>query len=448
MKQRYDVVVIGSGSAGSGAAMALRKGGKTVLVVDERPLGGTCALRGCDPKKVFVAAARTIDQARHWRALGIVGDVPALDWAQLQRFKRTFTDPAPHKRAKQFDDAGIDHTRGRARFEGERTVSIDGRRVDADYIVIATGARELHVAQGDDALITSEQFLELEALPRSLFVVGGGYIAFELAHVAARGGAKVTILHEDDRPLPDFDRRAVAHLLAATRDAGIDVQLQTKVGRIEKRGDGVTAVDANDEARTFHAERGLLAAGRAADVDDLALEAAHVERSKKGIRVDEHLRSISNDRVYAAGDCADGGGLPLTPVAGYEGSVAAANILGEHPRTVDFRGLATIVFAIPALARVGITEDEAKQRGLDAQTHEGDMSEWYGTRHLGADAAYYSMVTEKGSGTILGATVFGPNAEAQINVLALAVRQSLPFDAVSGAFFAYPTGASDLEYFA
>lgn len=445
MKRRtYDVAVIGSGTAGTTVATAVRKGGRSVVVIDDRPLGGTCALRGCDPKKIFVAAARAVADAQRWHRIGVMPAVPTLDWARLQAFKRTFTDPVPEQRAKTYDDAGIERIAGRARFVGERALDVDGERIEAASIVIATGARERRVASGDDALLTSDDFLNLEALPESLIFVGAGYIAFEFAHVAARGGSRVTIVHDNDRPLPEFDADAVDRLVAATREAGIEVRLNAPVHGVRTVDGGIAAVT---DAGTFRAAHGVLSAGRVAAIDELALEAAKVDRTEKGIRVNAHLQSASNPHVYAAGDCADGGGMPLTPTAALEGSVVAANILDGKMRTADLRGLASICFAIPPLASVGLSQEQANERGLDVEVRDGDTSEWYSTRHLAAKTGYYKVVTAKPSGAILGATILGPHAEEQVNVLSLAIRHALSGNDLEEALFAYPTGSSDFEYF-
>ena len=447
MKREVDAVVIGTGSAGASAANALRKAGRSVAIVDERPFGGTCALRGCDPKKVLVAAAGAVDAALRYERLGIVDRVPQLDWAALARFKRTFTDPVPEQRAKAFAEAGILALHGHARFVDPQTIAVNGDAFRAKHVVVAAGAAPAHVAEGDDCLLTSDDFLDLERLPPSLLFVGGGYIAFEFAHVAARAGARVTIVHNGAEPLGGFDRDAVARLLDATARAGIEVVLDAPVERVERSEGGITVhARGKDGPRVFQAATGVLSAGRAPNIDGLDLAAGGIERTKNGVKVSDYLQSVSNPRVYAAGDCADGGGLPLTPVAGREGETAAANIIDGNAHAIDFRGLVSMVYAIPALGQAGIGESRAKEQGRAVDVHAGDMSDWYSTRHVAAQTAYYKVVTDRGDGTILGATILGPHAQEQINVLALAIRERLPARAVMQALFGYPTGSSDLTY--
>jgi glutathione reductase (NADPH) len=449
MERAFDVAVIGSGSAGTSAAMALRKAGRSVTVIDERPFGGTCALRGCDPKKVLVAAARALDQAERYADLGIFRSAPALDWGALMRFKATFTDPVPQQREHEYTQAGIVPMRGHARFIDEQTLALGDDRIRAAHFVIASGAKELHVAQGDDCLLTAETFLDLPRLPKSLLSIGGGYIAFELAHVAACAGSRVSILNDSDTPLHGFDPDLVEKLLQLTRSAGIEIHLQTRVESAERTEQGVVLnAHTKDGPRRFQAEEAILAAGRVPDLDALDLEGARIERTKKGVKVDRYLQSVSNPRIYAAGDAADGGGLPLTPVAGYEGGIAAANILNPQSRSVDFRGLVSMVYTLPTLGSVGLSEAQAHEAGIEVNVHSGDMSDWYSTRHLGARAAFYKCIVEKRTGKIAGVAVLGPNAEEHLNVFSLAIRYGLTRDQIADTLFGYPTASSDLEYIA
>lgn len=447
MDRSFDVAVVGSGSAGTQAALLARAGGRSVAVIDERPFGGTCALRGCDPKKVLVYAASVLDDTRRLANRGIIEAPAKLDWAALMRFKRTFTDPVPEQRAQTYADAGIVAMHGRAQFTDPQTLRVGDDRVRAKHVVIASGAQEVHVAQGDDALLTSESFLDIEELPDSLLFAGGGYIAFEFAHVAARAGAHVTILHNNSHPLAGFDADVVDRLVAESRAIGIDVELNAPVIRIERTERGVTAYAKHDDGeRMYTAKAGVLAAGRKPNLDGLALEAAGVERTKKGVKVNEFLQSVSNPHVYAAGDAADAGALPLTPVAGDTGEIVAHNLIHGNTRKGDFRGLASMVYTIPPLGSVGLTEAQAHERGIAIEVHAGDMTEWYSTRHVAGRAAFYKLLLEKRTGKLLGATIFGPHAQEQINVLALAIRHALDARAVAAALFAYPTGASDLQY--
>lgn len=445
--QEFDVVVIGTGEAGSNVAYACRERGWRVAIVDERPFGGTCKLRGCDPKKVLVGAAQVADLARRFALLGILTASPNLDWPALMRFKHRFTDPVPEQQRAAFEQAGIVAYRAHARFTDVHTLVVGEEPVTARYFAIATGSKPMPIAKGDDLLLTSTDFLDLERLPASLLFVGGGFISMEFAHVAVRAGARVQIVDILPRPLSNFDPDLVDLLVDYSRRLGIEFHLKSSVRSIERGGDGVI-VSAESEGieRSLTAEAAVHGAGRIADLDELNLEAAGVERTKRGVAVNEFLQSRSTSNVYAAGDAADAGGAPLTPVAAYEGAIVASNILDGNHLTPDFRGLASIVYTIPSLASVGLREQEARARGIDFDVKTGDMSQWYTSRRLDEPLAHFKVLVERNTDRIVGGHIVGAHAEEQINVLSLAIRAGVKAGELEEVLFGYPTGASDLQY--
>lgn len=193
----FDLIVVGTGGAGTAAALRCAQARWRVAIVDERPYGGTCALRGCDPKKILVGAAELKDCSDRMRGSGIAGET-RIEWADLMRFKRTFTDPVPEKREPDLIKAGVTAYHGAARFRGPASLSVAGDLLPARHIVLATGARPTTLElDGEAHLITSTDFLDLQRLPRRICFIGGGYIAFEFAHVAARAGASPVILQRD-----------------------------------------------------------------------------------------------------------------------------------------------------------------------------------------------------------------------------------------------------------
>ena len=235
MTRKFDVITIGTGSAASAVASSCREAGWQVAVVDSRPFGGTCALRGCDPKKVLVGAAEAVDWARRMKGKGIQAARLQIDWPELMRFKRSFTEPVPKRREEGFAKAGIAAFHGRARFAGPTIVQVGKETLEGRYVVIATGEAPVDLKiPGAEHLTTSDQFLELNELPRRILFIGGGYIAFEFAHVAARVGSQVTVLHSRPRPLAHFDPDLVDQLVEQTRELGIEVHLGTEAIGIEK----------------------------------------------------------------------------------------------------------------------------------------------------------------------------------------------------------------------
>ena len=446
MAESFDLVVIGTGSAASSAASRCRKAGWRVAIVDSRPFGGTCALRGCDPKKVLVGAAEALDRLDGLEGRGVRQDGARIEWRDLMRFKRTFTEPTPRAREEGFAKAGIAAYHGRARFVGSTSVRVGETVLDTRHVVIATGARPADLGiPGAEHAITSDQFLELDELRSRLVFLGGGYISFEFAHVAARAGARPTILHRGTRPLAGFDPDLVDLLVRRSREVGIDVRLRTEVTAIEK-GAGGFVVRATRDPGAVTADLVVHGAGRVPEIDDLDLEAAGVERGRRGVKVNEFLQSASNPAVYAAGDAAEGGGLPLTPVAGLEGKIVAANLIEGNRHRPDYSGVPSVVFTVPPLAAVGLKEDDARKAGLKFRVTHQDTSGWYASRRIGETCSGFKTIVEEPTGRILGAHLLGHNADEIVNLFALAIRKGLTPADLKETLYAYPTHASNVPY--
>ncbi|TAM24174.1 MAG: NAD(P)/FAD-dependent oxidoreductase [Candidimonas sp.] len=443
---KHDLIVIGSGTAANVTAFNCRKAGWSVAVIDHRPFGGTCALRGCDPKKMLIAATEVVDGFARMGAIGTVQGGVHIDWAALQRHKRSFTDPVPEKREHAYARDGIDAYHGRARFTGSNTVAVGDTTLTARHIVIAVGAEPARLPiEGADHLALSDDFLELEALPRRIVLVGGGYIGFEFAHIAARAGAKVTVLNRSTRPLAGFDPDLVALLLERTRALGVDVRLDHEVKAVRKRGDAFEVEAQHADGRvTMVADLVIHSGGRAPALEALNLDAAGIAHEHGKLRLDAHLHSTTNPAVYAAGDAA-GGPLPLTPVAALEAHAVVDNLLGTRAATVDYTGIPSAVFTLPTLARVGLLEAEAKAQGLRYKVAHASVPGWFTARRVNELCYGYKVLVEEGSERILGAHLIGPDAAEVINLFGFAMRSGLSADAIRHATFAYPTAASDIE---
>ena len=444
MANRYDLVVIGTGTAATGAAMRVRSAGKRVAVIDFRPYGGTCALRGCDPKKMMVGAASAFDHAHRMRGKGVTGD-PRLEWAGMMSFKRGFTDPVPAKHEQRYRDKGIDTYQGRARFTGRNMLQVDGQTLEAEQVLIAVGAEpaRLHIP-GEELLVDNERFLELSELPKRIVLVGGGYIAAEFSHIAARAGAQVTILQHGERMLKGFEPELVEWLMEAFQALGVDVRLRTEVEAVEQV-DGGYRVRASSQGQTstFDADLVVHAAGRVPALEDLDLAAAGIAVERGRLQLNEYLQSTSNPAVYAAGDAAQMG-PPLTPVSSHDAKVVAANLLEGNHRKPDYRGVPSVAFTIPPIASVGLSEAQACEQGLQFKVNSQKASDWFTARQAAEPTYGFKVLVEEGSGRILGAHLVGPHADEVINLFALAIRHNLTADDLKGTMFAYPSGASDI----
>jgi glutathione reductase (NADPH) len=442
----YDLVVIGSGTAAQVASARLRKTGRTVAVVDHRPFGGTCALRGCDPKKMLISGAEAIDAAHRMQGHGVTGEL-RINWPELIAFKRSFTDPVPQKQETRYAEHGIDAFHGLARFISPDAVTVAGQELNARHILIATGARPVPLRlPGAENIITSDRFLELESLPQRIVLVGGGYIAAEFSHTAARAGAQVTVIQRGDRILPHFDPDLVGWLVAKFTELGIDVRTQATVARIEQTADGfLVHADGALGKQAVAADLVVHAAGREPDLEELDLAAGHVAVSKGRLELNEFLQSVSNPLVYAAGDAASMG-PPLTPVSGHDGKVVAANILEGNSHKPDYRGVPSVAFTLPPIASVGLKESQAQAQGLKFKVKSENTPNWFTARRLAERVYGYKTLVEEGTNQILGAHIVGPQADEVINLFALAIRHKLTARDLQTTMFAYPTGASDIGY--
>lgn len=444
----HDLVVVGTGNAAQEAALRCRGAGWDVAVIDHQPFGGTCALRGCNPKKVLVGAADALDHVRRMQGNGLTGAGVRIEWDDLMAFKRTFTEPVPSRVEEMFRRRGIGVRRGMARFVGRDALAVGGERLRAKHILLATGAKPAPLPiDGAELLATSDEFLELDTLPGRLVFVGGGYIAAEFCHIAARAGAAVTVVQRGARLLKNFDADLVEWLMRRTRSIGVDVRTGTAVTAVERYEQGYRArVAAGSRHELLDAELVVHAGGRVPDLDALDLAAGGVEHEAGGrIKLNDYLQSASNPAVYAAGDAAARGPM-LSPVASYDGRIVAANLLEGNRHTPDYSIVPTVVFTVPPLAMVGLTAAAADERALKYTVRCEETSGWLSARRVNETAAGYKVLIETQTQRILGAHLLGPQADEAINVFAVAMRAGMSAGQLKETLYAYPTRGADIQY--
>lgn len=447
MTDTYDLIVIGAGMAGAAAANKCASDGWRVAIVDELPYGGTCALRGCDPKKILRRGAEIIDGARLMRGKGIDDSGLLINWADLMKHKRGFTDPVPQNMEAGLSRSGVETLHGTATFESENRLVFDGRAAESRHFLIATGARPRPMDfPGEEHMIDSTDFLNLENLPGRVLFVGGGFVSFEFAHICARAGASPVIIDRGTRPLKGFDPDLVDLLVARGVDVGIDMRRETTITSIQATGAAyrVTVVETAGTEATIETDLVVHGAGRVPQLSRLGLGAAKVAYGTRGVTVASHLQSTTNPAVYAAGDSADTRGMRLTPVAVFEGKVAASNMLKGTANTPDYGGVPTSVFTIPELARVGLLEDEAKSNGVNVDVRYSDTSGWYSNYRVGEPTAAVKILIDKSDDTIIGAHMLGPEYGELINFLALAMKLGLTTRQLKSTTTTYPSVGSDL----
>ncbi|TRO67247.1 dihydrolipoyl dehydrogenase family protein [Christiangramia sabulilitoris] len=445
--EEFDVFVIGTGTAGKSVAKECVAEGLKVAIADNREYGGTCANRGCDPKKVLVGLTEILDRAGKMKGHGITR-MPEFSWKELMEFKKTFTSAVPAATEKDLESLGIKMYHQSPKFLDENTLSVEGKTVNAKKIVIATGHQPFELPiPGRELPVTSDEFLELEELPESIIFIGAGYIGMEFAHIAARCGVDVTVIDGESRALNNFDKDMVKYLQDASEEIGIKFIFDAEVTEVEKLQTNFR-VKANQKGEKIERKAKLVvnAAGRVPAVDELDLEKGNVEYSKKGIVVNAHLQSPSNNNVYACGDVSASEGLPLTPLSSQEARIVAANILDKNrEKEIDYPPQPSVVFTIPNLAMVGLNEKEAREKGYNFKVEQKLVSKWFNAKRINDDYYAYKTLVDKDSGLVLGAHLIGADAGEMINMFVMAMCGKLDCRTLKGMIFSYPSWASDIK---
>ncbi len=449
MTTSVDLIVIGTGPAASTVAREANNKGKRVAIVEERKFGGTCALRGCNPKKVYTNAADLVDQARRADGkLARFGEI-RINWPELLAFKREFTEPVIEKSEQSFIKDGISTYHGTASFVNPRQVKVGEVLLEASRILIATGARPRPLnIPGEELLISSDEFLELRELPRRVTFIGGGYISMEFSHVAARFGSHVTILESSPRVLSEFDPDLVEQLTNWSRETGIDIRAGSKAVKVEqlKNHKYVVTFDVHGKQSSLETDLVVHGAGRQPHIQGLNLKAAEVAFNDQGIKVDEYLRSVTNPAVFAAGDCAATGMPRLTPTANEEARAVVKNLFTDAPtKRPHYGAIPQVCFTAPAIAAVGMDEETIRSGGADVDVLKDDTSDWGSVRKTTQECAGYKILVDKKSDLILGAHLLGPRAEEVINLFTLAIRYNLTATQLKSTLFAFPTFGSDVR---
>lgn len=445
--EEYDVFVIGTGTAGKKVATACVKEGWKVAIADNREFGGTCSNRGCDPKKVLLGLTEIIDRAHKMKGFGIT-KMPEFSWEDLMAFKETFVDAVPAATEKDFEKLGVTMFHQSPRFLDKNTLSVEGKTIIAKKIVIATGQRPMELKiPGREHAIVSDDFLYLKHLPESMIFVGAGYIGMEFAHMAARLGVKVTMMDIASRPLSNFDEDMVGYLVTASEKLGIKFIFNAEVSEIEKlrKNYRVTAKQDGKEI-SEKAELVINTAGRVPSIEELDLEKGKVSFSKKGVSVNKYLQNPTNENVFACGDVSDSEGLPLTPLSSQEALIVIANLLNPNkPEEVNFPPQPSVVFTLPNIASVGLSEKEAKEKGYDYRLEHKLVPTWFNAKRVNTEEYAYKTLVDKKTDLVLGAHLIGPEASEIINIFVLAMCGKLTCKELKTMIYAYPTWGNDIK---
>lgn len=436
-----DICVIGAGSGGLSVAAGAAAFGVPVVLVEKGRMGGDCLNTGCVPSKALLAAANRASEIEQARPFGIHVPRAEVDFTQVHRHvEDVIREIAPNDSESRFTGLGVRVIKGTARFRDADTVMVgDEFEIKARRVVIATGSSpSLPPIPGLESTphLTNESVFDLTTRLEHLIVIGAGPIGLELAQAFGRLGSRVTVL-EAQQPLAREDAECAAILLESLAAEGIEIRSGVNISRIEQGPPGVhVLVKSESEAETTIAGSHLLVAtGRHVNVDDLGLDRAGIAYDSKGIRVDRRLRT-TNRRVYAVGDVA--GGPQFTHVANYHAGIVLRNVLFRLPATVDADAIPRVTFTEPELARVGLTEDEARRRGDQIRVLRWPYRENDRAQAERETTGHIKVITTA-RGKILGATIVGAAAGELITTWTLAITQRLNIRSVAGIIIPYPT---------
>jgi glutathione reductase (NADPH) len=445
--ERYDVVIIGGGSAGIGATGPVRRAGLSVAMIEARDLGGTCPNRGCTPKKVLVAAGQALHDIQRASVHQIAVGQPKLDWAALIAREKDMIKDIPENLAHAMARRKVEVIKGYGSFAGPDTVRVGDRTLHAGHIVIAGGSKPRPLSiPGAQHMVTSDDMLSESRRPGSVIFIGGGVISLEFGHVYARAGSSVTILEALPQLLPAMDTDAVARLQAESERIGLQIRTGVRIERIEASGRRFRVVFTHDGIeKATEADWVVNGAGRIADVEGLGLAAGQIDHDNGRIATDSYLRSTSNPRVYICGDAVPTS-PQLSPIATYEGDLVGRNIVDGPKHSPEYAGIATAVYTVPALAAVGLTEAAVKAKGLQAEVHVNDMYDWFSARTYAETVAWSKIIVDRGSDRILGAHFVGHAGHELVNIFGLATKFGVSASALREHVYTYPTFASDIKH--
>jgi glutathione reductase (NADPH) len=444
MSEKFDLVVIGGGSGGVRAARVASQLGAKVAIVEEYRYGGTCVIRGCVPKKLFVYASRFNDLFDVAPSFGWTVDA-SFDWLTLLANKDREIARLENIYETLLEGANVTIFKARATVTGANSVKLStGEELEAERILVATGGAPFKPdIEGADLGITSNEAFHLEKLPRTILIEGGGYIAVEFATIFNGLGVDTTLVYRRDKILRGFDGDVREGLEDAMRERGIRFRYGYHISKLRKDGEGVCVSFSHDEEATFDAV--MFATGRHPNTGGLGLEDAGVQLDQTGaVVVDEYSRS-SVPSIFAVGDVT--GRAALTPVAIREGAAFAQTIYNNTPTTVPYHLIPTAVFSEPEIGTVGMSEEDAAERHRSIDVYLTRFRPMMNTLSDKQEKMMLKLITETDSGRVLGCHIVGPGAGEMIQLVAIPMGMNATKADFDHAIAVHPTAAEELVTF-
>ena len=424
----YDLFVIGGGSGGVRAArVAASEAGAKVGLAEEDRYGGTCVIRGCVPKKLMVYASEFSRQLEDSIAFGWSVENSGFDWQKFRKKLHLELDRLEAVYRNLLRNAGVDTYDQRAKLLDQNTVVIGKKKFTARTILIATGGRPFRPdIPGIENALVSDDIFHLEKLPKSIAIIGGGYIACEMASIMNGFGVRTKLIYRGDQILRGFDKEIRDHVAEEMVRSGVSISLNADVTKINVTASGLELTDPNDETETF--DKVLAATGRRPNSDDLGLDDAGIQIGQTGeILVDDYSKSSSSS-VYAIGDVTNRSNL--TPIAIREAMSFIETVFRDTPQKLDYRFIPTAVFTTPEVGTVGLTEEEASQFApLEIYTTKfKSMRESFAGRE---DRIFMKLIVEEKNQKVLGCHFVSPFAGELVQLVAVAITMGatkLDFD--------------------
>ncbi|MGX7417970.1 dihydrolipoyl dehydrogenase family protein [Carnobacterium gallinarum] len=432
-KMEYDVAIIGSGQAAWNAGITLSKSGKKVCMIENDLWGGTCPNRGCDPKKIFSNAAFQHYKTKKMEGVG-VGKVEEMSWQKLMAFKNKLISPLSHELKSSFERTGIDTKNGFGHFK-EGRLYVDETEVQAEKIILALGQKpvipEIH---GNEWIHDSYHFFEIEELPKKMLIIGGGYIAFELASIANQAGSDVTIIHRNNRPLRQFPQKIVSKLVDEMQKQGIKFVFDASVEEVEINGETLIAHTTKGIIKSDYI---LSAIGRSGDFEKMHLDLVGVKTDSNGVIVNEYLQT-ENENIYAIGDCVSKSVPKLTTTAILEGHYVGQLFLGKTEQPINYPVLSTAVFSFPRMAKVTTNSIVHSKKYVD-------LAESSFTFNLHYEKEVPSLLEFDNNNQLVNATILSNEADVLVNDLTILLTNQITGDKLSESILIFPTVQDSLK---
>ncbi|AKU27574.1 dihydrolipoyl dehydrogenase [Geobacillus stearothermophilus] len=438
-----ETLVVGAGPGGYVAAIRAAQLGQKVTIVEKGNLGGVCLNVGCIPSKALISASHRYEQAKHSEEMGIKAENVTVDFAKVQEWKASVVKKLTGGVEGLLKGNKVEIVKGEAYFVDANTVRVVNGDSAQTYTfknaIIATGSRpiELPNFKFSNRILDSTGALNLGEVPKSLVVIGGGYIGIELGTAYANFGTKVTILEGAGEILSGFEKQMAAIIKKRLKKKGVEVVTNALAKGAEEREDGVTVTyEANGETKTIDADYVLVTVGRRPNTDELGLEQLGVKMTDRGLIEVDHQCRTSVPNIFAIGDIVPG--PALAHKASYEGKVAAEAIAG-HPSAVDYVAIPAVVFSDPECASVGYFEQQAKDEGIDVIAAKFPFAANGRALALNDTDGFLKLVVRKEDGVVIGAQIIGPNASDMIAELGLAIEAGMTAEDIALTIHAHPT---------